>query len=501
MSDTPKILIVGDDPLICDSLEHLLTAQGYKTEIRKKGREALECIARNAFNLVLLDIGLPDMHGFQIMAHIHRHSPDSLVIMITGDGTIESAVEALKGGIYNYLRKPFQSAELLKTVRNALNHKRLRDKHRQSEKAFRESEERFRTLVENSLTGICIIQNNRIIYQNPEQKKLYGRLPEKPLNKLIGYVHPDDVEKVIGSYRSLLSGKTRSVETDFRSYPSGKRSRDTEVRWIQCRATLSLYQGEEAILVNMMDITRAKELEQILRVKSKMISLGRVAAGIAHEIRNPLTGINSYLYTLEDLLDQEILAPESLQMMRRIVEQLQDASNKIESVIKRVLDFSRPGAPSMTLINLNQSLEEAISLSAVSLRKKAIKIEKSLDQNLPQCYGDAHLIGQVILNLIDNAIKAIEKQDASKIIVLRTYSNNKNIYMQISDSGPGVPLGIRDKIFDPFFTTQTGGSGIGLAISQRIVNDHNGSIRVDSNEWGGAKFTIELPIEKRRNRK
>jgi len=375
----------------------------------------------------------------------------------------------------------------------------LKTDRRQSEKALRESEERFRTLVENSPTSICIVQNNKIIYQNPEQKKLCNRLSEKSLNTLIRCVHPDDVEKVIGSYRSLFSGKTRSVETDFRFYPSSKRGRDTEVRWIQCRASLFPYQGKEAILVNMMDITRAKELEQILRVKSKMISLGRVAAGIAHEIRNPLTGINSYLYTLEDLLDEEILAPDSMQMMRKIVEQLQDASNKIESVVKRVLDFSRPGAPSMALINLNQSLEEAINLSAVSLRKKEIKIEKSLDQDLPQCYGDTHLIEQVILNLIDNAVKAIEKTEGSRILRITSGSQENGILISVSDSGPGVPLQIRDKIFDPFFTTETDGSGIGLAICQRIVNDHNGSIRVDRNEWGGAEITIELPIEKRMN--
>jgi signal transduction histidine kinase len=259
------------------------------------------------------------------------------------------------------------------------------------------------------------------------------------------------------------------------------------------------YEGGEAILVNLMDITRAKELEQILRVKSKMISLGRVAAGIAHEIRNPLTGINSYLYTLEDLLDEEILGVESMQVMKRIVEQLQNASNKIESVIKRVLDFSRPGAPAMALINLNHSLEEAINLSAVSLRKKGIRIEKSLDQDLPQCYGDVHLMEQVILNLIDNAVKAMENTDGPRLLKISSGSQENSIFIYVSDSGPGVPLGIREKIFDPFFTTETDGSGIGLAISQRIVNDHNGSIRVDSNEWGGAEFTIELPIEKRMN--
>jgi PAS domain S-box-containing protein len=439
------------------------------------------------------------MSGFEAMAQIHRQSPDTLVIMITGDATIESAVEALKSGAYNYLRKPFQSDELLKTIKNALDYKRLQEERKQSEKALRESEERFRALVENSLIGICIVQNNKIVYQNSEQSEMYKHLPKKSLNKLINHVHPDDVEKVIGTYRSLLSGKAESVETDFRIYPLDPKATDAEMKWIQCGASLFQFQGEEAILVNIMDITRAKELENMVRVKSKMVSLGRVAAGIAHEIRNPLTGINSYIYTLEDLLDTDVFESENIQIMKNILGQIQVASNKIESVIKSVLDFSRPGAPSMGLISLNQSLEAAMKLSAVSLRKKGIKIEKSLESDLPQCYGDTHLIEQVILNLFDNAVKAMGKNDASKLIMIKTYSKDKNIYIQISDSGSGIPLAIRDKIFDPFFTTETDGSGIGLAISQRIVNDHNGSIKVDSSKWGGAEFTIELPIEKRMN--
>ncbi len=499
MSDAPRILIADDDPSFCDTLEHLLTPKGYEIDVRSKGREASECILRKAFDLVLLDTGLPDIDSFQIVAHIHRHSPDTLVIMLAEDGALGGGVEAFKDGVYNYLRKPLQSVELLKAVRNALDHKRLRDERKASERALRENEQRLRTLVENSLTGICIIQKNKIVYQNPEHKRLYSRLSGQSLNRLIGYVHPDDVKKVLGCYRSLLSGKTQSVETDFRFYPSGVGGRATEVRWTQCRAGLFPYRGMEAIMVNMMDITRAKELEQILRVKSKMISLGRVAAGIAHEIRNPLTGINSYLYTFEDLLDEEILSPESVQMMRKIVRQLQNASNKIESVIKRVLDFSRPGAPSMAQINLNQSLEEAINLSAVSLRKKGIKIEKSMDQDLPPCYGDTHLIEQVILNLIDNAVKAMEKTEGPRILRITSGSQKNRILIKVSDSGPGVPREFRDKIFDPFFTTETDGSGIGLAISQRIVHDHNGSIRVASNARGGAEFTIELPVEKRRN--
>ncbi len=499
MSNPPKILIIDDDPSICDFLEEVLILHGYEIESGYNGREALKCLNRSPFDVVLLDIGLPDISGFETMARIHRKNPDTLVIMITGDATIESAVEALQSGAYNYLKKPFQSTDLLKTVKNALDYKKLQEERRHSEQAFRESEERFRALVENSLIGICIVQNNKIVYQNPELSKMYKTLPKKSLNKLISHLHPDDVEKVIGAYRSLLSGHTQSVETDFRFYSSDQKLKDAEMKWVQCRACLIQYQGEEAILVNIMDITRSKELEYILRVKSKMVSLGRVAAGIAHEIRNPLTGINSYLYTFEDLLDAETIESESIQIMKKILGQIQVASNKIESVIKRVLDFSRPGTPSMGLISINQSLEAALKLSAVTLRKKGIKIEKSLEPDLPKCYGDAHLIEQVILNLFDNAVKAMENNDTSKLIMIKTYKKNKNICIQISDSGHGIPLAIRDKIFDPFFTTETDGSGIGLAISQRIINDHNGSIRVNSSERGGAEFTIELPIEKRMN--
>lgn len=501
MSDTLNILIVDDDPLICDFLSDLLSGQGYEIEIGSNSRDALKIIAHKRFNLVLLDVGLPDSDGFETMAHILQTCPDTLVILMTGGASIESAVEALKSGAYTYLTKPFQSSSLLKTIKNALNYQSLEIARKQVEEALQESEERFRTLVENSPVGICIIQGNKIVYQNPEQKKLYPKLSQKPLNKLIGHVHADDIEKVIKSYRSLFKGRKKSVETDFRLYPTGKKRRDTDVKWVQCRASLFQYQGKEAILVNIMDITRSKEMEHILRVKSKMVSLGRVAAGIAHEIRNPLTGINSYLYTIEDLLDEEALDTEGIQMIGKIVGQIQLASNKIESVIKRVLDFSRPGAPAMNLINVNKSLEAAVKLSSVSLRKKGIKIEKKLDPKLPKCYGDAHLIEQVILNLLNNAVKAMDNNDSSKLIAITSYSRNKKIFVKISDTGPGITKGIQDKIFDPFFTTEAEGSGIGLAISQRIVNDHNGSISVNGNRWGGAEFKIELPVEKRMNPK
>ena len=295
----------------------------------------------------------------------------------------------------------------------------------------------------------------------------------------------------------ILKGEVPKIEIDFRLYRSVQKNVKTDLRWVWCRAIAFNYYGKDAVLINALDITKAKQLEHQLLIKNKMLSLGRVAAGIAHEIRNPLTGINTYLYTIEDLCDSDHLGPEDMEVIRQIVTQIQVASNKIEMVIKRVMDFSKPGLPKMVRTDINESLEEAVKLSSVTMRKNGIKIEKSLAPDLPQCYADPHLIEQVVLNLITNAARAMEKSNGDKFVEIRSFARNNTLSIQVADSGPGVPLELKEKIFDPFFTTKDDGSGIGLNIAQRIVADHNGTISLDSSKWGGAEFNIELPIERR----
>jgi signal transduction histidine kinase len=247
-----------------------------------------------------------------------------------------------------------------------------------------------------------------------------------------------------------------------------------------------------------VDITNSKELEKLLLNRNKMSSLGRIASGMAHEIRNPLTGITSYLYTLEQLCNSKTLLPKDIDLMKEIVSQLKLASHKVDAVIKRVLDFSKPTAPQMVLININQCLENVINLTAVTMRKAGIQVTVSLSKNLPQCYGDVMLIEQVFLNLIQNAGRALKAVSGNKKIAITSYAVDNQICIAVSDSGPGVPEEIKEKIFDPFFTTTPDGSGIGLSIAQRIVTDHNGTLTVVSGELGGAHFTVTLPIEKRK---
>jgi len=622
MPGTYTILIVEDDPALTSYLKYLLRPKTLKLITVESGQEAIQYVHQNTVDLVLLDIGLPDMDGYQVMDRMGDKLPETLVIVMTGDVTVESAVNALRKGAYDYIRKPFESTELLNTIENALDRIKIERKHEEAEQKLRESEEKyhqlfesesdaivvvdavtkrfeeanraaqllygysreefltlrledisaepektrakfesirkgevgsnnvyhryfkkkdgtvfpgelslatyasqgrqkiigavrditerykteealrkseqqFRDLIENSPIGISIFQENRFVYQNPEQMKMNGHSSEKNIFQDLEKIFPDDLDKVKTAYRQILKGEVSKVEVDFRYFGSDQKNVKADSRWIWCRAIAFKYQGKDAILINAMDITKAKQLEQQLLIKNKMLSLGRVAAGIAHEIRNPLTGINTYLYTIEALCESDRLEAQDMEIIRQILTQIQVASNKIESVIKRVMDFSKPGAPKMVRININESLEEAIKLSSVTLRKNNIKFEKSLAPDLPRCFADPQLIEQVVLNLITNAAKAMEPCNGDKRVEIKSSAENNTLSIQVADSGPGVPVELREKIFDPFFTTRDDGSGIGLNIAQRIVADHNGTITLDSSRWGGAEFTIELPIERR----
>jgi PAS domain S-box-containing protein len=363
---------------------------------------------------------------------------------------------------------------------------------RKAQTALVESEKRFRDLVEHSLTGISIIQDGQIVYQNPKQESLLGPLPRPIKLQDTESIHPNDITTVDAFYQSISVGKLPIGAMEFRFYPSGEKASRRHMKWVHCQASRIEYQGKDAILMNMMDMTKTKELEHLLTIQDKMASLGRVAAGIAHEIRNPLSGINIYLNTLGKIYDKT----ENKAKVEQIIEHLKSASSKIESVIRRVMDFAKPGEPRLELIDINKPLAEAIKLTAVTMRKSNIKIEQALTENLPPCLADSHLIEEMVLNLINNAAEAMRPMEANKKICVGSALMNNAIVITVSDSGPGVPGIIRDEIFDPFYTTKHDSTGIGLSLCQRIASDHGGSFRVGASEMGGADFRIEIPLKK-----
>lgn len=359
-----------------------------------------------------------------------------------------------------------------------------------AQKALEDSERRFRDLVENSLTGISIVQNNRVVYQNREQERLLGRLPRSYLLADFETIHAEDVAKVKWLSQRIDRGEIQTLETEFRFWAEDNKKGHKDLKWVYCRALLTQYRGKEAILVNMIDMTKAKELEHLLNVQDKMASLGRVAAGMAHEIRNPLSGINIYLNTLKKLYHKK----GSEDKVKQILGQIQSASHKIESVIRRVMDFAKPGEPKLVTMDLNRPIGEAINLSAVTLRKSGVVLEKALAENLPPCQADPNLIEEMVLNLLNNAAEAMKAMAEGKKIVVSSFAEGDYIVLTVSDSGPGIAPDIRHKVFDPYFTTKSDGTGIGLSISHRIVTDHGGSLTIADSELGGAEFRVKIPI-------
>lgn len=370
------------------------------------------------------------------------------------------------------------------------------EERKMAEKELQESEARFRSLVENSLTGISIFQNHCSVYRNPEHERLLGAAGETTGRPYPQDIHPEDADKVEALYADLAAERIAGGETDFRFFPVDGRTSASALRWVQCRATLVDTGGGRAILTNMMDISRIKELEHLIRIEDKMSSLGRVATGIVHEIRNPLSAINMYLGALKAAVnDNDAPEKEDPETVIRIAAQIQAASNKMEAVIRKVMDFSKPSTPRRVSMNINASIEKALDLSGVAVRKAGMQLEKDLARDLPDVYADAHMMEEVFLNLINNAMQALANVNSPKLIRIVSAVELDSVIVTVSDSGPGVPPSLRQSIFDPFFTTKGDGSGIGLSLARRMVMDHGGSLSVSTSHWGGAAFTVAIPLK------
>jgi PAS domain S-box-containing protein len=363
-------------------------------------------------------------------------------------------------------------------------------RRREAEMALKNSEKRFRDLVENAPFGISIIQKGRVVFSNPEQERLKGLMALFSHGRF-STIHPDDLDQVKCFYRTITS-TSGPAELEFRFYPP-ETPPQGRLKWVNCRAIPMDFQAGRATLVTTMDVTKAKNLERLLIIQDKMASLGHVSAGIAHEIRNPLSGINIYLNALE----QHLLDGEETAETFPLIHQIKSASGKIESVIRRVMNFSKPHGPKFVPANLHKPIEEAIALSAATLRKSKIKLVRELDSDLPICHAEPHLIEEVVLNLINNASHALDKA-GTKTIRIATDHDEQSVSIRVEDSGHGVPFHIRQRVLEPFFTTKKNSTGIGLSICHRIISDHRGEFTISTSDLGGALMRVTIPITERK---
>ena len=314
----------------------------------------------------------------------------------------------------------------------------------------------------------------RIVYINPEQKRLFGTLPEffefKDLR-----IHPDDSYKFRQYCKLINAYKIPTKDIELRFFTYDNTTKKDKLNWVNCRTSVIEYHDAKALLINMIDITRSKDLENRIQIREKMASLGQVVTNIAHEIRNPISGISLLL----DCIANNIDSPDKIEDAMGLLNQAKSAVAKIESVIKRVLNFSRPNKCHFEYKNINIPIKETINLSYTALKKAGVDVQLDLTEGLPYAYLDSQLMEQALLNLINNAVEAMENR-GKKVLRIKSLRMRDDIVIKIADSGEGIFLENVDKIFDPFFTTKVNGSGIGLSICQRIISDHGGTIKAIS---------------------
>jgi signal transduction histidine kinase/DNA-binding response OmpR family regulator len=247
--------------------------------------------------------------------------------------------------------------------------------------------------------------------------------------------------------------------------------------------------GGMVIVAIFEDLTEQKRMENEIRRNDRLRVLGQLSAGVAHEIRNPLTGIATSAEVLADKLGH---SNENVKYIRAILDEI----HRLDDIIRNLLDFARPPKPRVAPCSLPDIFKQVVTLLSDEAEKKgvALTIEKSV--GTAYCEADAGQLTQVVLNVVMNAVQAC--RDGDKVVVgvkredPQDSSYAKTLRIDVVDSGPGVPMEVRDSLFDPFVTTKTRGTGLGLAISQHIMEEHQGSIECDFLKVG-TRFSIRLP--------
>ena len=276
--------------------------------------------------------------------------------------------------------------------------------------------------------------------------------------------------------------------------------RDGKTIFVDIWISPSQYPGKDVLLVTAYDITERLETEQQLIQASKMATLGEMSTGVAHELNQPLAVIKTASsFFMKKVKKKEPIKEEILFTMAQEIDSHIDRATKI---INHMRQFGRKSDQKLDEIQINDVLQKSFEIFSQQLRVRGIEVRWELEPDLPMILADADRLEQVFINLLINARDAIEEKwesqpppDGEKRITLRTRSKAGRVFVEVEDTGKGIPKSISEKIFEPFFTTKEvgKGTGLGLSISYRIVQDFGGTIRVSSRQGEGVVFLIGFP--------
>ncbi len=329
-------------------------------------------------------------------------------------------------------------------------------------------------------TGLLALdEDRRVVAINDTLAKGWGVEPSEVEGSLLGDVFRSETERWYLPERGARGESGRGIREVRGSVAD---------REVLMRYSVRPLGDTGGVLVRVEDLVDADSEEEVFRNTERLISLGELSARVAHEIRNPLTGVR----TTVQFVASKLRAGDS---RREDLDDVLKELDRIEQIITDLLLFARPQAPRPVPTDVREVLEKVLDNLALRCREVSVDVERDFDEELPHVLIDPDMAQQVFLNLGINALQAMPEGGTLKVSsgLRRTRYKKSYVDVVVSDSGPGIPEEVKEKIFDPFFTTRSMGTGLGLSISLQIAREHGGNLTARNSAQGGAVFKFSLP--------
>lgn len=346
------------------------------------------------------------------------------------------------------------------------------------ERALRESEAKYRLIAEHSTDLITVIDpTGNIQYVSPSHLPVLGYEDGEIKGAILEMVHPDDIQSLSELFMRALV-KKEPFQTEFRLvHKNGD--------WILLEArgvpVMTKDGHVESLVTFARDVTKAKQTEELMLKSEKLSVLGELAAGVAHEIRNPLTSLKGFTKLLSDADD--VIRLEYLRIM-------ESELNRINDIVGELMLVAKPQAVSFEHTNIQELIYSVVRLLETQAIMKNIQIWVNISDNIPLVYGVENQLKQLFINLLKNAIESMDKDGE---IHIKIGTRNDSVLLELKDQGCGIPAERLKTLGEPFYTTKEKGTGLGLMVCFKIIEEHGGAIQFSSVENEGTRVEIELP--------
>lgn len=487
-----NLLIITDDQFRSDRLVNAISPDHYHiTTILSLNKPIQpEGIPQPDLALVWFPFNSPEaLPGFeQLISSIQSiGGEDKLPVLLIIDqiGT-DWVVPAFKLGVTDILTRPIHPLVLRQRIKMLIASRRTgeaMDRYQTTLQELKAEEERLRLIADFTYDWeYWIGPDGTILYNSPACERITGISTERFLKEpelLIKLIHPDDMQRVTAHYlEEKVSDSSLTIEFRINSEARG------EV-WIDhaCQPVFGDDKRPLGRRVSNRESTDRKATEQALLRSERLAVMGKLLASLAHEINNPLQAISSCV----DLISDYHLSEEETQ---QYLKSLKDEINRLTQISRRILDFSRSAKTELEKTNIRKVMEHTLEITRKKIEHAKIVVQTSIPDTLPIVMASPDELGQVFLNLLINAVDSMQ---AGGIISIKVIVVDDKLEISIRDTGKGIPESQLPLIFDPFFSTKEDGSGLGLAVSNKIIERFGGKIIVESQLNYGSVFTITLP--------